>query len=128
MEADDTCLLNVLNETGPSTSYKSQTEEICLTQNMLSNLTTEKDTEIHSQCEEEEGLLSSHFVQPTYLEEEMIDEDVLNMMVKFEIKEKISLEALQYVTGFVAHKFKTNILLEFQQKNWIQPKHLPGSE
>lgn len=109
MEANDTCLLNILNESdGPSTSLPSSSitveeEEICLTQKMLANFAhKETDTEQY----EEEALLSKYFVDPDYLDEETIDEETYKLLEQYENKTKISNESLKYIAGFVAYKFK----------------------
>lgn len=40
-----------------------------------------------------------------------MDHEVLNDMQNFEVKEKINMECLKYITGFVAYKFRNKYSL-----------------
>ncbi|CAH0550871.1 unnamed protein product [Brassicogethes aeneus] len=83
---------------------------------MMSSLVTEEQKDVLEITCQEEELSANYFVEPDYLEEEIIGDEVLNIMQKFEIKEKISLECLKYIAGFVAYKFKNKYSLGIPTK------------
>nr|CAH7725046.1 unnamed protein product [Callosobruchus chinensis] len=45
-------------------------------------------------------------LDPIYLEDEVISDALINLMDSFEIKEQINMEALRYVAGYVAYRFR----------------------
>ncbi|CAH1989757.1 unnamed protein product [Acanthoscelides obtectus] len=45
-------------------------------------------------------------LEALYLEDHVIDEDMLKLVDNYEVKEKIHHDSLKYVAGFVAYKFK----------------------
>nr|CAH7725047.1 unnamed protein product [Callosobruchus chinensis] len=97
METDDSCLISVLQE-------GKQAEEICLTQTMLSKLVPPERRE--EKTDEENLYNPNGFVEPIYLEDEVISDALINLMDSFEIKEQINMEALRYVAGYVAYRFR----------------------
>lgn len=107
LETGESFLLNVLDETRPSTD-KSESEDICLTKKMFSNLLNFNEEVV---IEPEEELIYSYFVDPDYLEEEIIGEEMISFMQSYEVKENISLESLKYIAGYVAFKFKDKYTL-----------------
>nr|CAH7744568.1 unnamed protein product [Callosobruchus chinensis] len=90
METDDSCLVSVLQE-------GKQAEEICLTQTMLSKLVPPERRE--EKTDEENLYNPNGFVEPIYLEDEVISDALINLMDSFEMKEQINMEALRYVAG-----------------------------
>lgn len=83
-KTEEQYLLNVLNET--------DNEEICLTEKIVSNLVrNDRKETLESTCEEEKELFTNYFVEPEYLEEEIMDHEVLNDKQNFEVKEKINI-------------------------------------
>ncbi|CAG9839516.1 unnamed protein product [Diabrotica balteata] len=101
IETAESCLLNVLEET-------KQTEEICFTHQMLSKILPRNQT-VEEKNEEEEVISNStYFVDPVYLQEEAIASDeLINLLDNFEVKERVNMEALRYIAGYVAFKFKS---------------------
>lgn len=103
-EGNETNLIKVLEETCSHQDLDEATIEACLIQPMLRDLST--DTEYSNPKAEEELLLSNiSFVPAEYLEEEMHSE-IVDLVSKFEIKEKVMQEAIKYVAGYVAYKYR----------------------
>ncbi|CAH1980464.1 unnamed protein product [Acanthoscelides obtectus] len=79
------------------------------------------------QCEEEQ-IIQNTFVEALYLEDHVIDEDMLKLVDNYEVKEKIHHDSLKYVAGFVAYKFKhkynlgnpTNTFERNIEPDWLQ--------
>lgn len=100
LESDESCLLNVFQET-------KDEEEICITQEMLANTLPKNQIVEEKSGEEELALDETHqFVEPVYLDEENLSDDLINLIDKFEVKEQVNMEALKYIAGYVAFKFK----------------------
>nr|CAH7733081.1 unnamed protein product [Callosobruchus chinensis] len=131
VESHEQCLLKVLSESETvaekDTAGSSSTpEDTCLTQDMLSNLTTNVQFSEETHAEEESLLDMPCFV--TQDAEDLIDEEMYSLMNDFQIKEKISEESLKYVAGFVGYKFKnkynlgtpTSILDTQNAPDWLQ--------
>nr|CAH7713705.1 unnamed protein product [Callosobruchus chinensis] len=104
IESSEPCLSNISTE-NPLQSDVSTSEDICLTQKMLSNLVEDTVGSKEPQFEEE-TILKSTFVEAPYLEDHAIDQDIFKLAESYEIKEKIHRDSLKYVAGFVAYKFK----------------------
>nr|CAH7759843.1 unnamed protein product [Callosobruchus chinensis] len=104
IESSEPCLSNISTE-NPLQSAVSTSEDICLTQKMLSNLVENTVGSKEPQFEEE-TILQSTFVEAPYLEDHAIDQDIFKLAESYEIKEKIHRDSLKYVAGFVAYKFK----------------------
>lgn len=125
LETEESCLLNVsdLGGTGPSTSQVSENDEVCLLHGMLSNLAPGKELVIEPQYQEEE-LVSTYFIDPEYVQEENLGDEILDVLEEYEIKEKINTESLRYVVGFVAHKFRNKYSLGVPTKQ-LEPSKEP---
>ncbi|CAH1955417.1 unnamed protein product [Acanthoscelides obtectus] len=123
---NESCLTNMI-ESSSLPSDMSTSEDICLTQKMLSNLVEEVGCSKGPQCEEEQ-IIQNTFVEALYLEDHVIDEDMLKLVDNYEVKEKIHHDSLKYVAGFVAYKFKhkynlgnpTNTFERNIEPDWLQ--------
>lgn len=104
LESDECCLLDIVTESHSSDALIAGE---CLTQTMLSHLVDKTETgNVELKSPEEATLLTNSFVLPLYLEDENMDEEILNVEENIEEKEQISKEALQYIAGYVAYRFK----------------------
>nr|CAH7721228.1 unnamed protein product [Callosobruchus chinensis] len=87
---------------------------------MLSNL-VETDIVSHISDSDAKG-------ESAYLEDESMNQDLVSLIDQFEIKEKIHMEALKYITGYVAYQFKNKYELGIPTKkidinsvpDWLQ--------
>nr|CAH7745564.1 unnamed protein product [Callosobruchus chinensis] len=101
------CFFNVLNEP----SVETIQEDICITQRMLSNLV---ETDIYDR---DASILSINtFEEPAYSEDESMNQNLVSLIDQFEIKEKNHMEALKYITGYVANQFKNKYELKIPTK------------
>lgn len=92
-ESNEECLLDILNEsTNPAVD--AETEEVCLTQKILSNLATTDERNYEEEPQDNE-IMPVSFVEPPYLEEEGIAEECTELLQHFEMKEKVSEESLR---------------------------------
>ncbi|VEN43569.1 unnamed protein product [Callosobruchus maculatus] len=130
------CLLKALERQ----SQNEVTEELCLTNNILSNLGQNMtiSTENEPDDLEESMLKACEFIDPPYNESQyelhILDPEDENrgkttdLLNKFEIKETVHEEALKYVAGYVAHRFRgkydlgvetKNIEIDRKSQNWL---------
>nr|CAH7749193.1 unnamed protein product [Callosobruchus chinensis] len=55
-------------------------------------------------------------VEPAYSEDESMNQNLVSLIDQFEIKEKNHMEALKYITGYVANQFKNKYELKIPTK------------
>lgn len=124
-ESNESCLLNILEDQSYSILIDStDSSDKCITHKMLLNLADK--VESTDMPYEEETLICSSFVEPEYLPADLLDDETMHIMDNFEIKESINREALRYIAGYVAFKFKSKYNLGTPSSQFrLSTKHAP---
>lgn len=116
---EETCLVKPLEK-----NYAEISNEVCLSNNILLNLVKQVEIPVEKPDEVEESLMAQYdFVEPSYTELHLPETEDANshsdsgdLLSAFEMKETIHEEALKFVAGYVAHRFRGKYQLGVESK------------
>lgn len=79
---------------------------MCLTENVLMNVTKDVTVDIEKSNNDEEQILNISFTEPNFSIAEDEDAPLSALLDDFESKERVNSDALIYIAGYVAYKFR----------------------
>lgn len=102
-KSTENCLTQPFDE---QNDYERHTDDICLTQNLLSEITesnlecaTDVTNNVTSTCQDDHSIIDE-------FQASEVTEDEIKLLEEFENKENINQDALKYIAGYVAYRFK----------------------